>query len=157
VFTQAREALEEMNRQTANEPEPEQDRGILIYIVDDEPLLLELAKVVLEPLGYRIQTFRDGESALQMYAAAPRYPALIITDYAMHKMTGLGLIEACRRIRPRQKVLMVSGTVGKEIFRETVWKPDKFLSKPYLPDDLMKVVKSMVAGSSADCGVRSGE
>ena len=45
--------------------------------------------VILEPLGYTIETFRAPESALRAFTAAAPQPALIITDYAMHTMTGL--------------------------------------------------------------------
>src|SRR5882724_9597621 len=42
----------------------------LIFVVDDEPMLLELAAVILEPLGYAVKTFRDPHSALAAYTAA---------------------------------------------------------------------------------------
>jgi CheY-like chemotaxis protein len=142
VFTAGKEAIEEMNHQMANNAEPEKDPGILIYIVDDEPIILELARVILEPLGYRIQTFLNAESAWRTYALAPVHPTLIITDYAMHKMTGLGLIEACRRLRPRQKVLLVSGTVDERVVQDAPSKPDRFLAKPFLAEELLKAVKS---------------
>ena len=105
-----------MNESKAESLERGKRGEALIYVVDDEPMLLELASVILEPLGYTIETFRSPESALRAFAAAEPKPALIITDYAMHTMTGLELAEACRRIQPKQKVLMLSGTVGQEIF-----------------------------------------
>lgn len=117
----------------------------LLYVVDDEPMLLELVSVILEPLGYPIETFRSPESALQAFAAAEPKPALIITDYAMHNMTGLELVEACRRIQPNQKFLMLSGTVGQDIFQSTPVKPDRFLAKPYQANQLAEMVKSMLA------------
>src|ERR1043166_7400169 len=55
----------------------------LIFVVDDEPMLLELAAVILEPLGYHVKTFRDPQSAVEAYNSARPHPALIITDYAM--------------------------------------------------------------------------
>ena len=105
-----------------------QPAKLLIYVVDDEPMLLELAKVVLEPIGYRVRTFRDPESAIDAFAAEPQAPALVITDYAMHTMNGLELIEACRRLQPRQKILMVSGTVDEQIYNHLkALLPDKEL------------------------------
>src|ERR1700682_5462248 len=91
----------------------------LIYVVDDEPMLLELASVILEPLGYEVKTFRDAESALKAFTSAKLRPALIITDFAMHAMNGLALIEACRKIQPRQKILLVSGTVDENIYHHS--------------------------------------
>jgi len=121
-----------------------QPAKLLIYVVDDEPMLLELAKVVLEPIGYRVRTFRDPESAIDAFAAEPQAPALVITDYAMHTMNGLELIEACRRLQPRQKILMVSGTVDEQINNHLAVKPDRFLAKPYQAKQLIEAVKALL-------------
>jgi CheY-like chemotaxis protein len=117
-----------------------------IYVVDDEPMLLELASVILEPLGYRIKTFRTPETAISEFKASHPYPVLIITDYAMHTMNGMELIEACRRIRPEQKTLLLSGTVGPDIYQDTPMRPDRFLAKPYQARQLVEAVKSMLPG-----------
>src|SRR5882762_524235 len=97
----------------------------LIYVVDDEPMLLELASVILEPLGYEVKTFRNPDAAVEAYAAARPQPALVITDYAMHLTNGMDLLKACRRLQPRQKILLVSGTVGEEVFKNIPSKPDR--------------------------------
>ena len=119
--------------------------GPLIYIVDDEPMLLELASVILEPLGYTIEIFRVPENALQSFKVAEPPPLLIITDYAMHTMNGLELMEACRQIRPEQKVLLVSGTVGQDIYRDAPVKPNRFLAKPYQSRQLVEAVAATLA------------
>jgi len=115
-----------------------------IFVVDDEAMLLELAGVILEPLGYEIRTFRDPESALRAFIGARPRPALVITDYAMHQMDGMALVEACRRVEPRQKILMVSGTVGPEIYQQAAARPDRFLGKPYQARQLIEMVRSML-------------
>src|SRR5690348_8290211 len=92
------------------------DTKPLLYVVDDEPMLLELACVILEPLGYAVKTFRDPDSAIEAFKAADPRPALVITDYAMHALNGMDLLRACRKLRPKQKILLISGTVGEEIF-----------------------------------------
>jgi CheY-like chemotaxis protein len=117
----------------------------LIYVVDDEPLLIELAAAVLQPSGYRVKTFRDPESAVQAFTSAKPRPALIITDYAMHNQTGLDLIRQCRQLHPRQKILMVSGTVDEEVYANSRFKPDRFLAKPYQAKQLIDVVESLLA------------
>ena len=116
----------------------------LIYVVDDEPMLLELAVVILQPLGYMVRTFRDPQSALQAFSDARPRPVLLITDYAMHVMNGMDLLEACRRLHPEQKVLMISGTVDESIYRNSPVKPDLFLAKPYQAKQLVDFVKELV-------------
>jgi len=116
----------------------------LVYVVDDEPLLLELATALLEPAGYVVKTFLDGNSALQAFAAAKPRPAVLITDYAMHEMTGLDLIRECRQIHPKQRILMVSGTVDENIYADSHHKPDRFLAKPYQSKQLISTVQSLL-------------
>ena len=122
------------------------NRGQSIYIVDDEPVLLELASVILEPLGYTVKTFASPEAALREFGAAESKPDLLITDYAMHNMNGLELATACRRIQPKLKVLLVSGTVGPDICHGAAVQPDQFLAKPYLPKQLIDAVAAALAG-----------
>lgn len=119
----------------------ESGRG-LIYMVDDEPMVLELGSAVLEPLGYTVETFRSAQTALRAFEHAQPAPALLVTDYCMPSMNGLELSNACRQIRPKQKVLLVSGTVGPEIFRDELVQPDGFLAKPY---DAQKLIEAVTA------------
>ena len=121
--------------------------GPLIYVVDDEPMLLELAAVILEPEGYHIETYRDPNAALTAFNAAKPRPALLITDYAMHSMNGMQLIEKFRQLEPKQKILLVSGTVGEDIFEGAEQQPDKFLAKPYQAAQLTKLVKGLLAAN----------
>jgi CheY-like chemotaxis protein len=108
-------------------------------------MLLELAAVILEPLGYTIRTFRSPAAAVQSYKTSETAPELIITDYAMHQMNGMDLLETCRRLKPTQKVLLVSGTVGPDIFAKSASKPDRFLAKPYHAKELIEAVKAVLA------------
>lgn len=110
-------------------------------------MLLDLAAAILQPHGYRVSGYRSGEAALTAYQSAARKPNLVITDYAMGpigQMTGLDLTEACRGIEPRQKVLLLSGTVDQSVCDKAPAKPDYFMAKPYLPPQLVDVVRRLV-------------
>jgi len=133
-----------MNEPTDNNSAVRKDPPSLVYVVDDEPMLLELATVILEPLGYQVKSFRDPQTALDSFRSARPPPALVITDYSMHNMTGMDLLEGCRRARPGQKILMVSGTVDERIYRDSAWKPDQFLAKPYQARQLVEAVKELL-------------
>ena len=61
-------------------------------------------------------------------------------------MNGLELAEACRRIQPNQKVLLVSGTVGPEAYEGATVFPDRFLAKPYETKELIDAVEVVLAG-----------
>jgi CheY-like chemotaxis protein len=128
----------------ADSPQSQGAKG-LIFVIDDEPMLLELAVVILEPLGFVVRTFRDAETAVEAFDAAKPRPDLVITDYSMHAMTGLELIKECRRLQPRQRVLLVSGTVDEHAYRNSPIKPDSFLPKPYQPKELVDMVTNLVS------------
>jgi CheY-like chemotaxis protein len=108
-------------------------------------MLLELASMIVEPLGFRVRTFRDPVTALREYSLSQPLPVLVITDFAMHQMNGMDLIRDCRKINPRQKVLLVSGTVEASIYRDSPHKPDAFLAKPYQTQELVNAVHTLVA------------
>ena len=116
----------------------------VIYAVDDEVMILELFTVLLEPLGYRVLTFSDPAQALESLSASLPRPALIITDYAMHSLNGMELIERCRAVAPDQKILLASGTVGEEVFEGTAVRPDRFISKPFKTRELVAAVRELI-------------
>jgi len=113
-----------------------------IFVVDDEPLLLDLAETILSPLGCKVRTFIDPEKALKEFPAAA--PAVVMTDYAMGRMSGMDLIRECRRLNPKQKTILISGTVDGEVFAGAAVKPDEFVAKPYDVNKLVEMVRQMI-------------
>ncbi len=114
-----------------------------VFVVDDEPVLLELAETILEPLDCTVKTFTDPEVALKEFAKAA--PALVVTDYAMGRMSGMDLIRECRRLNPAQKAILVSGTVDGSVFANAEVKPNEFVAKPYDVSSLVELVRSLIA------------
>ena len=113
-----------------------------VFVVDDEVLLLELAQTILSPLGCKVVTFTDPEQALKEFSAAA--PTLVLTDYAMGRMSGMDLIRECRRLNPQQKTILISGTVDGEVFADAPVKPDQFVAKPYDVNKLAEIVRKMI-------------
>jgi CheY-like chemotaxis protein len=112
-----------------------------IFVVDDEPMLLDLAAAILQPLGFDVRTFRDPKAALKEFIA--NQPALLVTDYAMGEMNGLDLVRECRRVRPSQKIMLLSGTVDENVYANSTAKPNRFLAKPYQVRDFIEAVTTL--------------
>ncbi|HTR40681.1 MAG TPA: response regulator [Pseudomonadales bacterium] len=125
------------NHHTENRPAP------VVFVVDDETMLLDLAEVILKPEGFTVRTFQSAESALAEYAAAKPPPCAIITDYAMGGMNGMEFIRQCRQLHPHQRTILVSGTVDEDIFANAETKPDCFLSKPYNAEQFVSTVRTL--------------
>jgi CheY-like chemotaxis protein len=129
-----------MSRTGSNSDAPSQPT---IFIVDDEPLLLDLAAAILQPLGFDVRIFRDPKMALKEFTS--NQPVVVVTDYAMGEMNGLDLVRECRRVNPRQKALLLSGTVDETIYDGMPVKPDRFLAKPYQVRDFIESVQELIA------------
>lgn len=119
------------------------DPPATIFVVDDEPMLLDLAVAILQPLGFKVRTFSDPREALAEYPAAR--PVVVVTDYAMGGMNGLDLVRECKRINPRQKTILLSGTVDENIFADVQSKPDRFLAKPYQIPDFVESIRKLAS------------
>ncbi|HXB58160.1 MAG TPA: response regulator [Candidatus Acidoferrales bacterium] len=115
--------------------------GPVVFVVDDEEMLLDLAEMVLKPAGFSVRKFQDPKKALAEYAVAA--PRVVITDYAMGPMNGLEVIQECRRLHPDQKIIMVSGTVDESVYANSEIKPDCFIAKPYDPHRFVAAVRKL--------------
>lgn len=80
-----------------------------VLFVDDEEILIEIGRQMLEMLGYKVVTRSNGPDALALYKENPQAFDLVITDYTMPKMIGTQLAKAILEINPGQPIILVSG------------------------------------------------
>ena len=129
--------------QSQSNPQPSKE-SVFIYIVDDEPTLLELAEYILEMEGFRFEKFEEPKKALAAFQAANPKPDLLITDYVMLGMDGLQLVGECKRVKPDLKSILVSGTVQEEVVHRSPTKVDRFLRKPYLAQEFLETIDAVL-------------
>lgn len=121
----------------------EDQPGVRILMVDDEPLICRLNAEVLTDAGYQVDTARDGEVAWHTLHYN-RYN-LLITDNDMPNMTGLNLLILLRTARMSLPAIMVSATLPDEVFRQNLWlQPIFTLSKPYYNEELLGMVRTVL-------------
>ncbi len=100
---------------SAGEEEPVEDRADSprgherILLVDDEDVLVNLGKEMLEMLGYRVATATSGEQALALFTRHPDRYDLIVTDQTMPGVTGDSLAEQINRLKPDLPVIICTG------------------------------------------------
>ena len=116
----------------------------LIYLVDDDEEMLNIAEMSLHGQGYELKRFNNPDDALAALAREPRQPDLLITDYAMLPFDGLELSARSKSAWPALKILMVSGTAGPEILDGAPVQLNHFLSKPYNPKELIRTVRTLL-------------
>ena len=114
-----------------------------ILLVDDEPSIIQLARMYLERDGFRTGSVNDGEAALE--AVARQVPALVVLDVMLPKLDGF---EVCRRLRASQSdvpVLMLTARdedIDKILGLEL--GADDYLTKPFNPRELVARVKAIL-------------
>ncbi len=86
--------------------------GESILVVDDEPIVCEVAATMLRRLGYQPVIAHAGERALELMQAEPGACALVFTDLNMPRMTGLDLIRRLREAGDRVPCLLTTGYIG---------------------------------------------
>ena len=115
----------------------------LILLVDDEPSIIQLARMYLEREGFRVQSVSDGEAALNQ--VAQQHPALVVLDVMLPKLDGF---EVCRRLRASQNsaaILMLTARdedIDKILGLEL--GADDYLTKPFNPRELVARVKAIL-------------
>lgn len=118
-----------------------------LLVVDDEEQLLELTRVKLEKLGYRVFTARNSDQALSVLAEQPSID-LLFSDVVMPGgVNGFQLAERAVADKPNLKVLLTSGYTERAIAHNGQAKFAKhLLSKPYTIEKLAREVRIAIEG-----------
>ena len=115
-----------------------------ILVVEDDELVLEHVRKVLERLGYRIVTARDGEEALQTLRSG-RFD-LLFTDVMMPGgMSGKALADAARQMQPGLPVLFTSGYADSALAPgDRADAAVDLISKPYRQQELATRLRNIL-------------
>lgn len=126
-------------------PKPSASSRQRVLIVDDEPLVHEVMKMILENRGYRVYAFDSPTKALAAFSLAPQRYCLAIVDLTMPILDGFEVGARMREIRIDVPLLFTSG-----FSRSTVTIPSRiaarsdFLEKPFTAADLVGRVRTLV-------------
>jgi CheY-like chemotaxis protein len=113
-----------------------------ILVAEDNEEVLSLARFVLEESGYRVITAVDGEEAIRQFSSHRDEIALCLIDLIMPKRSGKDAVGEMRKARQGIKVVYMSGYTADIIRERDIAEVDAaFLSKPLLPQDLLRTVR----------------
>lgn len=116
-----------------------------ILLVEDEQIVRNLIREVLESCGYRIIEAKDGEEALKICETDEYKIDLLLTDVVMPKMGGYELVEKLSKEFPRLRVLFTSGyTEDSQIRHDVIDATTNFIHKPFTPDALASKVREIL-------------
>ena len=116
-----------------------------ILLVEDEDVVRELAKEILELSGYEVIAVPDGQEAISVVRTRGDEIKLLLTDVVMPGLSGPELALEMRRERPELKVLFISGYSEEDLWSGELKKEGTaFLSKPFKPTDLVVKVRQVL-------------
>jgi two-component system, OmpR family, response regulator MprA len=124
-----------------------------VLVVDDDPLILEVLRTVLDLEEFRVTTATDGTSGLAMLAQDR--PDVVVVDVMMPGLDGL---EVCRRIKSdpaTANVPVVLLTARDRVEDQQAGEAagcDAYLTKPFSPLYLIDVIADIRTGQSATGG-----
>lgn len=130
--------------------EKELPMGILsgsgtVLIVDDEEMILEVGRGMLEKLGYKVLTAETGKQAVETYMKNPADIDLVVLDLVMPDMSGRETYDHLRKVNPGLRVLLSSGfsmdSVAKEMLDHGC---GGFIQKPFLIQELSQELSKVL-------------
>ncbi|HZE24807.1 MAG TPA: sigma-54 dependent transcriptional regulator [Blattabacteriaceae bacterium] len=120
-----------------------------ILVVDDEPSMLLYTKTLLETENYLVETASSGEEALKKVQV--KRPDLMLLDMSMPNMNGLSTIQACRKLIPDQRIVMVSCvTDTSTVVQAMRLGAFDYLTKPVYKAELDAVVKRCLSADTEE-------
>jgi CheY-like chemotaxis protein len=131
----------------AQHPAPD-DRAATILVCDDDPSLRELVRAVLGP-RYHFLEAADGIEALAL--AREERPELIVLDVMLPGLSGIEVLEKLRTDEELKetRVVVITAWSHAEIDAQ-VAGADRFVAKPFDPDDLSTVVAELLGVGSTE-------
>jgi two-component system cell cycle sensor histidine kinase/response regulator CckA len=118
-----------------------------ILVVDDEPMVKQLAKDVLKRYGYTVLTAGGGEEAIDVFRQRSAEIDAVILDMVMPTMEGREVFRKLLELRPGVKVIISSGYSHDRDADDLIELGARsFVQKPFRIAELVKVVGEVIDG-----------
>jgi len=116
-----------------------------ILLVEDEDMVSDVTKRILERSGYTVLTAANGKEALNLYEEERDRISLVILDLILPGMGGKQCLKKLRNIAPHLKILVTSGYPidgpTKEIIKSLA---NGFVGKPYNVKEILGAVRAVL-------------
>jgi PAS domain S-box-containing protein len=123
-------------------------RKPVILVIDDEPMIRDLATAILENDGYEVHTAHDGYDAIRQFSTTHTEVQLVILDLTMPGLNGKETYRELRSISTTANVLLSSGYTSENV--QDIDGVLGLLPKPYRPVELLAAVRVAVTGRKLD-------
>jgi CheY-like chemotaxis protein len=122
-----------------------------VLLVEDEPEVRRVCALTLRGFGYDVVVANDAAHAIQICASGDREVHAVLTDVVMPGISGVALVERLRSLRPKLKVLFMSGYTDRQIVdASTLNAAAAFIQKPFTPHALGRQLRVLLDSPSLD-------
>jgi len=116
-------------------------RGVRVLYIDDEEIILQMTKRLLDRRGFSVTPFVNPEKAIAALQANASICDVVVTDYNMPVMSGLAVLRAIRIIRPELPVFLASGFITEDLSQQAVAAGvTHIIRKPFTADELCQAL-----------------
>lgn len=112
-----------------------------VLLADDEQYVRDILRLILLSSGFQVAEAVDGEEAVQKYLEAPQNFDVILMDLNMPRLGGDEAIRKIKAQHHQTQVILVSGGADRPPEIPGV----RYLQKPFLNDELVRLVREAVA------------
>ncbi|NVM25383.1 MAG: response regulator [Desulfobacterales bacterium] len=114
-----------------------------IMVVDDEGIVLDSCRRVLEADGFQVLLVTSADKALA--AIQDQEPALLLVDIKMPERDGMYLMREVKEKWPDIPIIVMSGYHTAETVKEAVkMGATTFIAKPFTPDELLETLRQVI-------------
>jgi CheY-like chemotaxis protein len=115
--------------------------GRWVLVVDDDKTVREAISQIVALLGFKVDQASNGTEALTKFSQ--RGFDLILTDFQMPEMDGLGLASRIKVDSPTTPVVLITGSLRGWVEKQTRGRPvDRVVYKPFGMDELVETIVS---------------
>jgi two-component system cell cycle sensor histidine kinase/response regulator CckA len=116
-----------------------------ILFVDDEDVIIDVNREILESLGYKVVAAKSGQEALEVYRKLQAKISLIILDMIMPGMDGEATYDSLKKVNPELRVILSSGYSKNEQAKAILEKGcQAFIQKPFSISDLSMTIRQVL-------------
>ncbi len=116
-----------------------------VLLVDDEDMIIDVGKEILDKMGYRVLTAGSGKEAIEIYKQNQDRIDIVILDMIMPDMGGEETYERLKEINMNAKVLLSSGYSINGLAAEILERGcDGFIQKPFKIKDLSEKLREIL-------------
>jgi DNA-binding NtrC family response regulator len=120
-----------------------------ILLVDDEDIILDVNREILETMGYRVLTASTGREALEVYGTHSGEIDLVILDMIMPDIRGGEIFAAMKNLNAGVRVLLSSGYIlNDEAARLMEQGCNAFIQKPFRINDFLAKIREILGKPS---------